>query len=254
MNKFSILLLLTGLCFCLMNCSSSENSPFEPRIVYESDHLTITQISENSYMHTSFLQTESFGKVPCNGMIVSDSKEVAVFDTPTEDTGSEELIHWVKSTLGSQIIAVVPTHFHEDCLGGLKSFHRQGIPSYSFSKTLEFAKEKGFEIPQNGFQDSVLLKVGLQPVVAKFMGEGHTKDNIVGYFSKDNILFGGCLIKELEASKGNLEDANVLDWSNTVRRIKQAYPKLALVIPGHGKTGDGRLLEYTINLFSEEGK
>jgi hypothetical protein len=40
--------------------------------------------------------------------------------------------------------------------------------------------------------------------LTKFFGEGHTKDNVVAYFLSEKILFGGCLLKELEASKGYL--------------------------------------------------
>jgi metallo-beta-lactamase class B len=41
-------------------------------------------------------------------------------------------------------------------------------------------------------------------ITAKFFGEGHTKDNVVGYFPSENVMFGGCLVKELNASKGYL--------------------------------------------------
>ena len=40
-----------------------------------------------------------------------------------------------------------------------------------------------------------------------YFGEGHTKDNIMGYFTEDQALFGGCLIKKVGASKGYLGDA-----------------------------------------------
>ena len=67
--------------------------------------------------------------------------------------------------------------------------------------------------------------------MVKFFGQGHTKDNVVGYFPIENILFGGCLIKELEATKGYLGDANVGSWSNTVEKIKKQYPKTILLNP-----------------------
>lgn len=69
------------------------------------------------------------------------------------------------------------------------------------------------------------------------------------YFPGKNILFGGCLLKEIDASKGYLGDANVAEWSNTVEKVKAAYPNVKIVIPGHGDYGDGKLLDYTIKLF-----
>ena len=42
-------------------------------------------------------ETESFGKVACNGMIVVDDDEAIVFDTPVNNEVSEELLKWLKS-------------------------------------------------------------------------------------------------------------------------------------------------------------
>jgi metallo-beta-lactamase class B len=134
-------------------------------------------------------------------------------------------------------------------LGGLKAFVEKGIPSYGYFKTIELAKEQNFVVPVNSFTDSLILQVGAEKIVAKFFGEGHTKDNIVGYFPAENILFGGCLIKELKASKGYLGDANVADWSGTVEKVKQDYPLVKIVVPGHGAFGNKKLLDYTIKLF-----
>ncbi len=137
-------------------------------------------------------------------------------------------------------------------MGGLKAFHKNDIPSYANFKTIEFAKENNSAVPKNGFKDSLTLKVGDEIVTAKFFGEGHTRDNIVGYFPSENVMFGGCLIKEIDASKGYLGDANVSDWSATVEKVKKEYPDVKIVIPGHGEYGDKKLLDYTINLFKAE--
>ena len=203
-------------------------------------------------MHTTFLQTESFGKVTCNGMVVFEKNEAIVFDTPINDSTSSELINWIKDSLSCKVIAIIPTHFHEDCLGGLKEFHQRGIPSYASNQTIKSAKTKGYPIPQNGFDNLLELKVGSRKVTAEFNGEGHTRDNIIGYFPSEKVMFGGCLIKETGAGKGNLEDANVKDWPATVSKIKEKYPDTQIVIPGHGKSGDTALLDYTIKLFEQK--
>jgi metallo-beta-lactamase class B len=222
------------------------------KIVYQSKDLTITQVAPNTYVHTSFLNTQSFGRVACNGMIVRNGAEAVVFDTPTSIIESEELIRWISNTLRCKVNAVVSTHFHEDCVGGLPEFTRNKIPSYANEKTLTFAKQRKFNVPQHCFANSLTLNVGSAKVYATFFGEGHTKDNIAGYFPADEVLFGGCLIKEVNAAKGNLADANVQAWSATVTNLKKAYPNLKVVIPGHGKTGDTSLLDYTIQLFQQQ--
>jgi metallo-beta-lactamase class B len=244
--KIIVILLFSWI---ILNCNTQKKTSFQSKVVYESENLIITQISENSFQHISFLQTQSFGNVSCNGLIVRNNNETIIFDTPTNDASSEELIEWIEKTLHAKINAVIPTHFHDDCLGGLQAFHHHHIPSYSYYKTIKLAKENNFVIPQHSFNDSLLLKVGQETTITKYFGEGHTKDNVVGYFPSENVMFGGCLIKELEAAKGYLGDANLSDWSKTVEQVKKEYPNVEIIVPGHGKPGNKELLNYTIELF-----
>ena len=235
---FFVLYVLKGL---------AQNTP-----LYQSETLEIQKITDHVYQHISFLDTESFGKVPCNGMIVFDEGEAIIFDTPTDDATARELIDWVENNLKGKVTAVIPTHFHIDCLGGLDAFHQRGISSYASNKTIALAKANQAFVPHNGFDSLLELKVGDEPVVAAFTGEGHTRDNIVGYVPGEKVLFGGCLVKEVGAGKGNLEDANVQEWPLTMDTLKNKYPDVKIVIPGHGKPGGTELLDYTATLFSPE--
>lgn len=245
-------LLISLFSILFLNCSAQKKDSFTPKVVYRSDDLIITQISENTFEHTSFLQTQDFGNVPCNGLIVSNDNEVIIFDATNNDKSSEELINWIEQTLNYKINAIIATHFHDDCLGGLNAFDEKNIPSYAYFKTIELAKENNLAIPKNSFKDSLILKVGSEKVIAKFFGEGHTKDNVVGYFPSEDIMFGGCLIKEVKAGKGNLEDANEAEWSSTIEKVKKEYPNVKIIVPGHGEHGNKELLDYTINLFKAE--
>ena len=243
---FALAFMLSVNLYSQITVGSKEFKPYE---VHHSEDLIIIQISDNTFLHTSFLQTNDVGNVPCNGMIVRDSNEVVVFDTPTNNKSAEDLINFITEKLNCKIHAIVPTHFHDDCLGGLASFHKFKIPSFGNFSTIELAKINNVVLPQNGFNDSLKLSLGNTYAVVKYFGQGHTKDNVVGYFPKENILFGGCLIKELQASKGYLGDANVGEWSSTVEKVKQQYSNVKIVIPGHGEIGGIDLLDYTIKLF-----
>lgn len=226
----------------------------KPRVVevYTSDTLTIKPVSNNTFVHTSYLQTEDFGNVPCNGMVHFNGDEAIIFDTPTTNEVSKELIDWVTQKHQKRIKAIVVTHFHEDCLGGLQAFHDYGATSFANAETLALIQqEKITTIPSIAFNDHMNIMVGEQLVQAHFFGEGHTSDNVVGYIPDEEVLFGGCLIKSVNASKGYLGDASPKQWSATVASIKKAYPNLKVVIPGHGASGDTALLDYTIELFKE---
>jgi metallo-beta-lactamase class B len=251
MKLFIKTLLLLVLSFSLSNCHTDNVKVFTPREVYRSALLVITQIAGNSFVHTSYKQTNDFGNVPCNGLVVTNNNEAIVFDTPTNDSAAAELIGRIQQLLGCRVKAVIPTHFHDDCLGGLQAFHAAGIPSYAYYLTTELARENRYTVPQNSFRDSLLLQADKQPVTAMFFGEGHTRDNIVGYFPSDKVLFGGCLLKELNANKGYLGDANITAWAATVEKVKQHYPEVKIVVPGHGAYGNASLLDYTIRLFSK---
>jgi metallo-beta-lactamase class B len=247
--KSFVFVLTFLICGNLYSQNTLSPNEFKRIEVYHSENLVIIQISKNAFLHTSFKQTNDFGNVPCNGMIVRNANEVVVFDTPTNDKSAEELIKFIKEKLHCKINAIVPTHFHDDCLGGLASFHSNKIPSFANITTIELAKVNKMVVPQNGFKDSLKISVGKTYTIVKYFGQGHTKDNVVGYFPTDYILFGGCLIKEIEATKGYLGDANVFEWSNTVEKVKQQYPNVKIVVPGHGEIGGKELLDYTIKLF-----
>lgn len=230
----------------LMGCTTSKIVPKD----YQSDTLSIRQLTPNVFLHVSYLDIPYYGKFPCNGLIYRNKKRVIIFDTPINDTVSQELVQWVEQSLNGKIKAVVINHFHNDCLGGLDVFHDLGIPSYASEKTIALAKERGEEVvPKNGFADQLELTIGKAVVQNVFIGEGHTKDNIVSYLPQEKVLFGGCLIKAVGAGRGNLADATLSEWSNTVRKVKEAFPEVKIVVPGHAKVGGRELLDFTIELF-----
>jgi metallo-beta-lactamase class B len=219
--------------------------------MYQTQNLIIQKLSNHIYSHISFLKTNDFGTVGCNGMIVVNKKKAIIFDTPSNNQGSAELINYLSNTLNCKIIAIIPTHFHNDCVGGMEKFNEFKVPAYASAKTIELLNKNGtkFSKPLNTFNDKFSIKIGNKKVYAEYFGEGHTRDNIIGYFPEDNAIFGGCLVKESGASKGFLGDANTNAWSETVHKIKEAYPGAKIVIPGHGKWGGTELFDYTIELF-----
>lgn len=231
---------------------ANSNIATQDSIIYKTTNLEIKQTSLHTYQHISYLSTHDFGSVACNGMAVVNNNEAVIFDTPADDSASTELIQFVTQNLNAKVQAVVPTHFHQDCVGGLAEFKKAGIPIYANNKTIGFLKKNGNKLVNEikGFNDSIAFGLGTLQVFVQFVGEGHTKDNVVAYFPTDSVLFGGCLVKELGANKGNLEDANVNVWSVSVANLKAKYPDAKVVIPGHGKVGGTDLLDYTIALFA----
>ena len=224
----------------------------DPELVYESDTLVIHQLTPNVFQHTTYLLTDEWGKVGCNGIIYSKGGASMVFDTPIDDSVSIELIEWIENEHGDWVAGVVINHFHEDCLGGLQAFHDRSIPSYGHARTIEFAQQDSSVVPQVGFASMIGLDLRGSKVLQHHFGAAHTHDNSMTYLPEEKLVFGGCAVKSMGAGKGNLADADTMAWSQTIRNLKTTWKDVAIVVPGHGAVGGPELLDYTIDLFDPE--
>ncbi len=240
-----IKIILTGLLFLYF-----PQAQIPERIVI-SDNLYIEKISDNLWLHVSLVTSEEFGTFNSNGAIYVVDGEAVVIDTPIELDVTQSLLDWIDEQ-GIEIKAVIPTHHHEDCLGGLSLFHERNITSYGHSLTKTLATKKGLEPPKNTFNGFIDLDLIDRPISMEYHGEGHTLDNIIVWMPDEKSIFGGCMIKSLGAGKGNLNDANIKDWSNTVSKVKAAHPEALIIIPGHGNHGNQELLDYTIKMFADQ--
>ena len=201
--------------------------------VYASDRLKIEQLSPTTYRHISFISLSDSTLFPCNGMVYINGPEAIIADCPTNDSASLELLQWLND-FNVRIEGVLINHFHVDCLGGLKAMHDAGIRSYAHEKTIQFAEENGDEVPQISFKNYISIPVGTEIVLTRYFGEAHTEDNVVTYIPGEKVLFGGCMIKSDGAGYGNLADSNQKQWPKTILKVKETYPEIELVIPGHG--------------------
>ncbi|MEM7040325.1 MAG: hypothetical protein AAF570_25380, partial [Bacteroidota bacterium] len=87
-----------------------------------------------------------------------------------------------------------------------------------------------------------------------YPGEAHAPGNIVAWLPSEKLIYGGCMVKSIGAGKGNLSDANVDTWSESVSKVKARFPKAKVVVPGHGKPGGQDLLDFTIEMFAPADK
>ncbi|WP_378173082.1 subclass B1 metallo-beta-lactamase [Aquimarina sp. SS2-1] len=241
-----ILVLATVLGFC-KDTSVADN-------IHISEDLQLLKLNDHSYIHISYITLKNGAKFPCNGFVYIKDNEAYVFDSPATEKATNELINWFRDEQKTTIIGAVFNHFHDDCTKGIEIFKKNDILTIASNTTKNLMIQDGIIAPDQVFDNALELKFGDKTIINSFFGEAHTKDNIVSYFPKEKILFGGCMIKSLNAKKGNLTDANLSEWSNTVTNIKKAYPDAEIVIPGHGSYGDQSLLDYTISLFNTKIK
>ena len=205
-----------------------------------SNKLSLIKLSKHVYMHTSDNN---------NGLIVLSNNEAIIVSTPATNFETQNLIDWIKNDLKHSIIGVVVDRWHYDAMGGLESVHKNNIRSYSHNLTRRIAKEKMLPVPEIGFNDKHDIVVGTKLVTLEHLGEAHTSDGIVVWVPDEKILFGGNSVRDLNGWVGNISDANLQEWSRTIKRVKANYGSAQYVVPGHGKFGTAELLDYTINLY-----
>lgn len=218
-----------------------------------SNDIEILELTDNTYLHRSFAQTEKWGKMGANGMIIVKGNEALLIDTPWDNKQTEELYNWVKDSLNAIISTVIISHWHEDRMGGLEFLQSKGVKSYANHMTIDIAKEKGLPLPDTSFTDSLTLNFNATPIVSYYIGGGHSTDNIFISLPSEDILFGGCAVKDEQSTTlGNLSDADLAAWPSTIKKAIELFPNTKTVIPGHGEIGGLELLLHTQHLLDNK--
>jgi metallo-beta-lactamase class B len=127
-----------------------------------------------------------------------------------------------------------------------------GIRTYTSKRTDELSKERNEKRAEFLIYKDSLFRVGQYLFQTYYGGQGHSPDNIVIWFEKEKILYGGCLVKSTEAEDlGNLSDANVEDWAVTIKNIQNKFKDPKYIIPGHLDWTSKESLTHTIDLIKQ---
>ncbi|TGL60668.1 subclass B1 metallo-beta-lactamase [Leptospira sarikeiensis] len=219
----------------------------------EEPKIKITKLDKNVYVHTSY-KLLGDGYFPSNGLIVETDKGIVLIDTAWGQEQTIELLSWISENLKKPVLSAIITHFHEDRASGIEVLKKQNIVSYAGYRTVALLKEKGQEVPEKSLKDLEILSFGKIKIKTFFLGPGHSRDNIVVWVPKSKLLFGGCLVKSPEASEiGNIKDADLKEWPNTIRKLQSKFPEVSMVIPGHQSWGGKEAFTKTLDLL-EKGK
>lgn len=213
----------------------------QEKTIKVSENLHLTQLNDNTYIHTADNS---------NGLVYVVGKEAVIISTPPTDKATQELLVWIQDSLKATVTACIVDHWHHDAMKGIDILYQNNIPTYSHSLTQKIAREKGLPSPKKTFEDSLVLSLGDKKIIARYFGASHTADDIVVWLPNEQILFGSCSVKSKGGWVGNIADAHLGEWSNTIKKVKAAYPNAKTVIPGHGKLGDTSLLSYTVEMFT----
>jgi len=216
--------------------------------------LKITPLTGDFYIYTTYGSYRG-GPVPSNSMYLVTSQGVVLFDTPWDSTRFQPLLDSIRGRHHQEVVLCISTHFHEDRTAGLEYYRRKGIRTYTTRKTDSLSKQRNEKRAEFLIQQDTVFTVGEHVFQTYYGGAGHTPDNIVIWFDKEKILYGGCLVKSTEAEDlGNLSDANIKEWPVTIRHIQVQFGKPDYIIPGHLDWHSNESLTHTLYLIQQYEK
>jgi metallo-beta-lactamase class B len=243
------LFLLTMILFCFVKYSFAQE---QYKTIIISKDIEVIKITENAFVHTSYTSTPQYGRIGSNGLIFINNGEAVLFDTPMTDSLTKDLVDWITDTLKVKLVKFVPNHWHVDCIGGLAYLNSLGIESYANEITVQIAKSQNLPAITHGFKDSLTLSLGDKKIFCEYPGAAHSLDNIVVWIPSENILFAGCMVKEIKSKNlGNTADGDLKAYPGTILKVLNKYHKARFVIPGHGMFGGIELLMHTLDLCSK---
>ncbi len=216
-----------------------------------SSSFDITVLDIRAIVHRS---TNAQG-IPSNGLIAVTDQGLLLVDTAWTEAQTEAILAWGEARLGRPWIGAVITHDHGDRDGGLGALQRRHVPVAALDLTVAKLAKRGvrgvttlFTARGGEFKDP-------RGFEAFYPGPGHASDNIVLSFPK--ALFGGCLLKSMEAKDlGFTGDADLAHWPEAVRRVAGRYEKEhAPIVPGHGGVDmTSGAFQHTLDLLAAARK
>jgi metallo-beta-lactamase class B len=210
--------------------------------------LKISHLAGDFYIYTTY-NTYEGNQIPANGMYLLTNNGVVLFDTPWDTTQFQPLLDSIKLKHNKSTVLCIATHWHSDRTEGLEYYRKQGIKTYTTILTDELSKKNNKKRAEYLIDKDTVFHIGNYSFETYYPGQGHTADNIVVWFGKEKILYGGCLIKGTDAENlGYLGDANVTEYAITLKRVQTKYPDPKFIIISHSDWNNIKSLKHSIKL------
>jgi metallo-beta-lactamase class B len=213
--------------------------------------LEISHLTENFYVFTTY----NFYKgnpTPANGMYLVTKTGVVMFDSPWDTTQFQPLLDSIKAKHNKAVVICIATHSHKDKTAGLEFLKGRGVKTFTTKQTDDISKVKGEKRAEFLMHQDSVFSVGQYQFETYYGGEGHTADNIVIWFDKAKVLYGGCLVKSVDAKDlGNVEEANIKQWPATIKKIQAKFKNPKFIIPGHQSWTSKESLDHTLKLIKK---
>jgi metallo-beta-lactamase class B len=216
--------------------------------------LQISHLIGDFYVYKTFHDYKG-ALISANAMYLVTDKGAVLFDAPWDKSQFQPLLDSIKSKHNKNVVMCFATHSHDDRAGGLEFFRQKGIKTYTIKLTDQILKTKNEKRAEFVIPNDTIFKVGGYKFEVYYPGKGHAPDNIVVWFDKEKVLYGGCFVKSAEAKDlGYLGDANVNEWENSIKKVQAKFKNPKYIIPGHEDWTDTESLNHTLKLVQEYKK
>jgi metallo-beta-lactamase class B len=230
--------LIAGFVFSLAKVFSQEAEP----------KLKITHLTGDFYIYTTYNAYKE-SQVPANGMYLVTSHGVVMFDTPWDTTQFQPLLDSIRLKHNKSVVMCFATHWHSDKTAGLEYYRNHGIKTYTTVLTDELSKKNNKRRAEFLMEKDTVFHVEQYSFEIYYPGEGHTTDNIVIWFEKEKILYGGCLIKGADDEDlGYLGDANVTEYASTLKRVRRKCRNSEFIIIAHSDWKNINSLKHSLKM------
>lgn len=213
--------------------------------------LNISHLTGDFYIFTTYNYYKG-DRIPANGMYLLTDKGAILFDSPWDTTQFQPLLDSIRIKHHKNVVMCIATHFHADRTGGLEYYRQMGIRTYTTRQTDELSRKRGMKRAEFIIDHDTLFNAGQYLFQTYYPGHGHAPDNIVIWFEKEKVLYGGCLIKSVEDSDlGNLSDASINDYPATLKNVQAKCKNPKYIIPGHDDWTSTKSLKHTLRMALE---
>lgn len=217
--------------------------------------LDITPLTGDFYIYTTYKEYEEGKVFPANGMYVVTKDGVIMIDSPWDSTQTQPLLDSIAKRHNQKVKICITTHSHDDRTSGLNVLKRNGVKTFSYSEAYKKGLKDGEQVTEFVFTKDTVFELGGMQFETYFPGIGHAPGNIVVWFPKAKVLFGGCFIKSVEATgMGGIEDADLNNWPVAVKNTMKKYKSPKFIIPGHQGWLSKNALKHTLHLLEQNVK
>ena len=196
--------------------------------------------------------------------VIGGFSGLAVIDTRANHRVADELREELRLLPGS-VVEVVNTHGHWDHVFGNARF--LPAPIWGHERCATMIVERGEEMrsrllerypdepfgdvtltpPTNLFAESAGLDLGDRQLELRYLGRGHTDNDIVVTVPDASVLFAGDLLENAPAP--GFGDSFPIAWVDTGRALLELVD--GTVVPGHGDPFDGRFARAQVDQLAE---